>query len=68
MLHCNVLLPEILFNGREFEITERLIGDLILSLKEMASPDITASPIFAGTCLRGQMAHVGVLWSRGNEW
>ena len=53
VLHSNVLLHEILVNGGEFEDAERLIGDLIPTLKEMALPDITASSIFAGTCLRG---------------
>ena len=46
---------------------ERLIGDLILSLEKMASPDIIASPILARTCLRGQMAHVGEDWTRASE-
>ena len=67
VLHSNVLLHEILVNGGELEDAERLIGDLMPTLKEMALPDITASPIFAGTCLRGQMAHLREDWTTANE-
>ena len=67
VLHSNVLLHEILVNGGEFENAERLIGDLIPILKEMAVPDVTASPIFAETCLRGQMAHVREDWTTATE-
>lgn len=67
VLHSNVLLQEILVNGGEFENAERLIGDLMPVLQEMALPDITAGPTFAGMCLRAQMAHVQEDWTTAAE-
>ncbi|KAK4693968.1 hypothetical protein P7C71_g3533, partial [Lecanoromycetidae sp. Uapishka_2] len=62
VLHSNVLLWEILVEGGEFKVAERLIGEFMPVLKEMALPDITASPMFASMCLRAQMAHVREDW------
>jgi len=67
VLHSNVLLQEILVDGGEFEDAERLIGDLMFILEEMALPDITAGPMFAGTCLRAQMAHAREDWTTATE-
>lgn len=67
VLHSNVVLQEILVNGGDFEDAERLIGDLMPVLKEMALPDITAGPMFAGMCLRAQMAHVLEDWTTATE-
>ena len=67
LLHSNVLLQEILVNGGEFENAHRLIDDLTPRLKEMALPDITAGPLFAGLCLKAQMAHVDEDWITAME-
>lgn len=66
-LHSNVLLQEILVNGGEFEQAERLISELMPVLQEIALPDITTGPIFAGMCLRAQMAHVREDWTTAAE-
>ena len=61
----NVFIQQILVAGGDYENAEDMIGELIPVLKEMAWPDVTTRPLFAGYCLRAQMAQLGEDWAEG---
>ena len=67
VLHANVFLQEILVAAGDYDAARKSIGELIPALKELASPDLTASPIFAGHCLMAQMAHMAEDWAEATE-
>ena len=69
VLRSTVVLQDILVQGGEYERAEGSTAGLMPILKEMALPEITAAPMYAGTCLRAQMAHVGEDWtSAAEQW